>query len=225
MASTERREILAFLGFLSLLATATLIVLVARDYGSANQWAAVTALAASVQAVAVLVGLIYAWRQIETSRELDEMRRRREIVDRAADIAFNDVIPRIRELGAATRRMKWHHEEFRRELPEESPDVMEHIRETYDRPKFAEYRAKAQVAADSAGVAAAQLRRQYASLGLEGRVAVYRAELLATPALVLPDTIDDVWPEAIDVDRYHETCKRLENDVMDLVRSAVIRDP
>lgn len=220
MANSDLGEVLALIGLLAALSVAVAIVWIARDYDSATQWATVAALAASVQAIAVVGGLLYAGRQLQTSRELEERRRNREIVDRAASTTFDELIPSLRKMGATMRSMRWHHHQYNRDTEtDEDPERRAQIRDELHKPEYRKLRSELREAEQTARNASARLRRHYVALGRDRRVVVYQAYLDAYTGPILPFDIDGEWPADEPGDRFEKTCRALEDELVELIRS------
>ena len=126
----DRRDTYVFIGFLVLCGTTVGIIAIAKGAWKAGQWAAFGAIAAFIQAIAVLGALALAGQQIRQMRSSDARRRREELIDRL-DLAWVHLDRSLSEATAAWRMVVFIAREFLQGLEEITPEVRARRRTLY----------------------------------------------------------------------------------------------
>jgi hypothetical protein len=106
LTDKERQDLLAFGAFIVVGIATVLVVIVAQNDWNPNRWAAVAAIATSVQTTAVVGALIFAKRQVDQTNRLARRHRRLEVLDRVEALAYSTVEPGVRALQDAFRSIK-----------------------------------------------------------------------------------------------------------------------
>ncbi len=186
----DRRDVLMFLGFLGVLVTAVVIVLVARNNWPERRWVALGATAAMVQALAVLFALIFAWLQIKTSREEARRQRTDELIDRLQAAVHEELLPAWTTVNSQWRltvaMLGWVIPDH--DLTDQSAVWMA---ETYDR-----YKDELRSAQRALYVAAARTGRVLQLLGESARLDLVKLEAASRglPVVDLPFSVRDAVP-------------------------------
>lgn len=89
MTKKERQDVYALLGLIVLGSSVVMTVIVVQNDWSALRWQAVSAIAASVQAIAVTVAVFVAVGQIRASRLIADRARRQHLGDRLDELVFD----------------------------------------------------------------------------------------------------------------------------------------
>lgn len=104
--SSDRVQLVALLAFLLGGSIVLGLLAVPRAWSSPG-WDGVAAVAAMVQAVSVVVGLVYAWRQLNQGRHLALQARRHQLIDRLDNVTFGEVDPIIESVSADLRSLRF----------------------------------------------------------------------------------------------------------------------
>jgi hypothetical protein len=225
LASTERGELLALATIVLTALVAVAIVLIAKSEWSQDQWVALGALAASVQAVVLILGLLFAANQVAAARSIAERERQAHLVDRLVEVTFNDVLPPTREYRDALRRLISLRRRFA-ELPD-PPSAPRH-REVMSR-RIGETLDEVFSARDQAERGCLQLRRSLDALGHEGRITSFalELELIRFSRWMFRADDQEFRPSDVDLEdslrEIDRLMKRVETDAGELLRSVVPR--
>lgn len=126
----DRQDIFTFVGFLVLCGTTVAIVAIAKGVWNADQWAALGAIAAFLQAIAVICALALAGQQIRQMRSSDTQRRREALIDRL-DVAWVYLDRSLSEATTAWTMVGYMARGFLSELHEITPEVRVRRRSLY----------------------------------------------------------------------------------------------
>jgi hypothetical protein len=101
---SDRRDILMFLGFVTLCGSVALTIVVARGTWSSDTWTAVGAIGSGVQAIGVISALVYAARQVRQAEASARQAREDELMDRFETVVYEELLPSLVPLWSAYQR-------------------------------------------------------------------------------------------------------------------------
>jgi hypothetical protein len=211
----EHQDAYMFVGFLALVVLVVVVVLLVRNTWSPEQWGALAAVAASVQALGVLAALWYIPVQMRAAREESRRQRTNELIDRLDAAVFGELQPAVRAVTGAWGRLLWLREIA---IEVDGPESLRMVEEDY-----AKARDAVRGITTPASAAIDLVDRVLVLLG-EGRktylprlhVALMRLHIHFLPAGVL-----DPWEQEVEVEEFVSNVRSMEEEFVKWVREYI----